>query len=179
MASKSPRLGANGIQMQTAQGGIGEGPFVGGTTMGVLTEYGWAHQVTPIFLFCFAFLHNHHRPRTRKPRLPSTGDFWERPQCSGARPATQRGQKRTSSGEHPKQLRLLWPGPPVEGWQQPQRSEWVLPTLSGCRGAQDNEGLWCSLQRHGEEFVPRLAADLLGVCTQQHLGVFKLIHDSL
>ena len=81
--------------------------------------------------------------------------------------------------EHPEQLSLLQPGPPVEGWQHPQRSEWVLPSLSGCRGAQDNEGLWCSLQRHREEFVPRLAANLLGVRTQQHLRVFKLIHDSL
>lgn len=55
MASKSPCLGANGIQMQTAQGGVGEGPFVGGTTMGVLAEYGWAHQVTPIFCFVLLF----------------------------------------------------------------------------------------------------------------------------
>lgn len=55
MALKSPRLGASGIQMQTAQGGVGERPFVGGTTMGVLAEYGWAHQVTPIFCFVLLF----------------------------------------------------------------------------------------------------------------------------
>lgn len=83
----------------------------------------------PHFLFCFAFLHNHHRPRTRKPRLPSTGDFWERPQCSRTRPATQRGQKRTSSREHLEQLLPLRPGPPVEGWRHPQPSEWVLPSV--------------------------------------------------
>ena len=54
MALKSPRLGASGIQMQTAQGGVGERSFVVRTTLGVLAEYGWAHQVTPFFvLFCF------------------------------------------------------------------------------------------------------------------------------
>lgn len=70
MASKSPRLGANGIQMQTAQGGIGEGPFVGGTTMGVLTEYGWAHQVTPIFCFVLLFCITTTDPELGSPGCP-------------------------------------------------------------------------------------------------------------
>ena len=158
----------------------GRGRLLAGLPWGFWLSMGGLTRLPP-FLFCFAFLHNHHRPRTRKPRLPSTGDFWERPQCSRTRPATQRGQKRTSSSEHQEQLLPLRPGPPVEGWRHPQPSgdEWVLPSLFGCGGAQDNEDLWGSLQRHREEFVPRLAADLLGVCTQQHLRVFKLIHDSL
>lgn len=39
--------------------------------------------------------------------------------------------------------------------------------------------LLCSLQRHGEELVPRLAADLLGEHAEQHLRIFKLIQDFL
>lgn len=178
MALKSPRLGANGIQMQTAQGGVGERPFVGRTTVGVLAEYGWAHQVTPIFGFVLLFCITTTDLELGSPGCPllviSGKDH------NAAVPDLQpEGAKREPApGRHLEQLRLLRPGPPVEGWPHPQRSEWVLPSLFGCRGAQD-EDLWCSLQRHREEFVPRLAADLLGICTQQHLRVFKLIHDSL
>lgn len=71
--------------------GGGEGPFVGGTTVGILAEYGWAHRVTPLLSI---FLHKNHRSRAREPGLPSTGGFWERPQHSGTGPATQKGRER-------------------------------------------------------------------------------------
>lgn len=32
-------------------GEFGERPFVGGTTVGIMAEHGWAHQVTPFFFF--------------------------------------------------------------------------------------------------------------------------------
>lgn len=53
------------------------------------------------------------------------------------------------------------------------------PSLLGLRRLLEQGGLRCSLQRHREELVPRLAADLLGAHTQQHLGVFKLVHHFL
>lgn len=71
--------GAVGVCVCVCKWGWGEGLFVGGTTVGIPAEYGWAHRVTP---FLFIFLHKNYRSRTREPGLPSTGGFWERPQHS-------------------------------------------------------------------------------------------------
>lgn len=115
MALKSPHLGASGIQMQTAQGGVGEGPFVGGTTMGVLAEYGWAHQVTPIFCFVLLFCITTTDLELGSPGCPllviSGKDH------NAAVPDLQpKGAKREPApGEHLEQLRLLRPGPPSGG----------------------------------------------------------------
>lgn len=94
--------------------------------------------------------------------MPSTGDFWECSQHSSTGPAAQKGQERTSPWDHQEWLHLQL-GLPVVGWEYPHQLSRLLHLCLACSRACDKESLWRSLQRHREELVPRLAADLLSV----------------
>lgn len=172
--------GANGIKMQTAHGAVGKGPFVGGTTVGIQAESGWAHQVTPHLLLCLVLGITTTDLELGSPGCPLLVISGDDRNAAAPNLQPQKSQKRTSSRGGPEAAAHL-AGPPSGGTGSVpiSLSGFLHLCLAAEGGAQDNEGLWCSLQRHREEFVPRLAADLLGVRTQQRLGVFKLTHDFL
>lgn len=151
---------------------MGEGPFVGGAAVGILAESGQAHRVT---LLSFV-------------RGRSTGLELGGPGCPllVVPDNDHTYQRWTGDPEGPGENQPPGTRAPRDRGQAPQWEAGSIPMdwsrlfhlHPACRGAWD-EGLWCSLQRHREELVPRLAADLLGVHTQHHLGVLKLVHNCL
>lgn len=130
--------------------------------MGILAEYGWAHRVTPfLFIFC---------ARTTDLELGST--------VCPLLVIFGNDHNTAALDLQPKKRARREPAPRAHQASQDGLCR-LLHLCLACSGVWDKEGLWSSLQRHREELVPGLAADLLGMHTQQHLRVFKLIHNFL
>ena len=106
--------GANGIKMQTAHGAVGKRPVVGGTTVGIQAESGWAHQVTPHLLLCLVFGITTTDLELGSPGCPLLVISGNDRNAAAPNLQPKRAKREPAPGEDQERLHL-WPGLPVAG----------------------------------------------------------------